>query len=166
MKDGCKMVQIEIAEISADYKDWIKTILTQFWGAGNLVSRGVIYEGTSLPGFIALINQEPVGLCTYNIIQNQCEIITLNSLSENLGIGSALITEVIRIAKKKHCQRVWLVTTNDNIHALGFYQKRGFTLAQLYPNAVQKSRQLKPEIPLIGQNDIPIRDELELELIL
>ena len=111
-----------------------------------------------------MIDQEPVGLCTYKIIESQCEIITLNSLKENLGIGGALITEVVEMAKKKKCKRVWLITTNDNLHALGFYQRRGFTFAQLYPNAIQKSRQLKPEIPLYGENDIPIRDELELEI--
>jgi len=155
---------IEIVEISTDHKSWIEKILTRYWGASKLVSRGKIYEGTRLPGFIAMIDQEPVGLVTYKIVQNQCEIITLNSLKENLGIGGALITEVIQMAKKEKFRRVWLITTNDNLHALGFYQKRGFTIAELYPNAIQKSRQLKPEIPLIGENGIPLRDELELEI--
>ena len=158
------MSNIEIVEISTDHKSWIQKILTRYWGTSKLVSRGNIYEGTSLPGFIAMIDHEPVGLCTYKIVQNQCEIITLNSLKENLGIGGALITEVIQMAKKEKFRRVWLITTNDNLHALGFYQKRGFTIAELYPNAIQKSRQLKPEIPLIGENGIPLRDELELEI--
>lgn len=160
------MAQIEISDISNDHKSWVEKILTQYWGATKLVSRGKIYDGTSLPGLIASINQEPVGLCTYQIDQQQCEIITLNSLQENMGIGGALIDKVIIIAKKEQCERVWLITTNDNIHALSFYQKRGFTFSQLYPNAIEKSRQLKPEIPLRGQNDIPIRDEIELEIIL
>lgn len=160
------MAQFEIAEISVEYKSWVEKILTRYWGASRLVSRGKVYDGTSLPGFIALINQAPVGLCTYQIDQQQCEIITLNSLQGNMGIGGALIDEVIKIAKREQCKRVWLITTNDNLHALGFYQKRGFTFAQLHRNAIEKSRQLKPEIPLRGQNDIPIRDELELEIIL
>jgi GNAT superfamily N-acetyltransferase len=160
-----KMAQIEIAEILPNHKAWVEKILTRYWGASKLVSRGKVYDGTSLPGLIASIDQEPFGLCTYNITQHQCEIITLNSLKENLGIGGALIEEMIRIAKKAQCKRIWLITTNDNIHALGFYQKRGFRLAQLHSDSINKSRQLKPEIPFIGQHGIPIRDELELEII-
>jgi len=160
------MSLIKIEKISPAHKAWVEKILVQYWGATKLVSRGKVYDGIRLPGFIALTNQEPVGLCTYQIVRNQCEIITLNSLKENLGIGGALIAEVLKVAKQDRCKRVWLITTNDNLHALGFYQKRGFVLVHLYPNAIKKSRQLKPEIPVKGQNDIPIRDELELELIL
>jgi hypothetical protein len=36
----------------------------------------------------------------------------------------------------------------------------------LYPNALDDSRLLKPEIPLIGLDEIPLRDEIELEITL
>ena len=52
------------------------------------------------------------------------------------------------------------------MHALGFYQKRGFRLVAVHPGAVNESRKLKPEIPLIGNDGIPIRDEIELEIVL
>jgi ribosomal protein S18 acetylase RimI-like enzyme len=61
------------------------------------------------------------------------------------------------------CRRVWLITTNDNLEALGFYQKRGFVLAALHRNAMAETRRFKPNIPLIGMGGIPLRDELELE---
>ena len=54
--------------------------------------------------------------------------------------------------------------SNDNPPALRFYQKRGFALVAVHANAVERSRQIKPEIPLIGRGGIPIRDEIELEL--
>lgn len=56
--------------------------------------------------------------------------------------------------------------TDDNLHALRFYQNRGFVLVAVYRNALEISRQLKPEIPLIGKNGIPLRDEIELEYTL
>ena len=57
------------------------------------------------------------------------------------------------------------MTTNDNVDALRFYQRRGFRLAVLRPGAVDESREaLKPEIPRSGEHDIPLRDELELEM--
>lgn len=59
--------------------------------------------------------------------------------------------------------RLWLITTNDNMEALRFYQKRGFILSALYPNALEESRKLKPEIPEVGLEGIPLRDEIELE---
>jgi hypothetical protein len=50
--------------------------------------------------------------------------------------------------------------------ALRFYHLRGFLLAAIYRNAIAASRKLKPEIPLQGIDGIPIRDEIELELLL
>jgi len=52
------------------------------------------------------------------------------------------------------------------LNALGFYQKRGFELVAVHRGAVNESRKIKPGISLIGANNIPLRDEIELELIL
>jgi hypothetical protein len=61
-------------------------------------------------------------------------------------------------------QRVWLVTTNDNLDALRFYQRRGFRIAQVRPGAVDETRKtLKPSIAEVGDFGIPIRDEIVLE---
>jgi ribosomal protein S18 acetylase RimI-like enzyme len=80
-------------------------------------------------------------------------------------VGTALINAVIEAARRQGCTRVWLITTNDNLHALRFYQKRDFVLVAVHANAVARARQIKPEIPLIGRDGIPIRDEIELELL-
>jgi hypothetical protein len=53
--------------------------------------------------------------------------------------------------------------SSDNLHALRFYQKRGFTFSAFYPNALEQTRKMKPQIPLIGREGIPLRDEIELE---
>ena len=61
-------------------------------------------------------------------------------------------------------RRVWLVTTNDNLEALRFYQRRGFRLAQLRCGAVDEARRhLKPAIPASGFFGIPVHDEIVLE---
>jgi GNAT superfamily N-acetyltransferase len=59
--------------------------------------------------------------------------------------------------------RLRLTTTNDNLDALRFYQRRGFRLVALRPGAVDAARALKPEIPVTGAHGIPLRDELDLE---
>jgi ribosomal protein S18 acetylase RimI-like enzyme len=103
---------------------------------------------------------------TYNIDVNECEIVTMNSLEEGRGIGTALINTVKQTAIAAGCKRLWLITTNDNTAALHFYQRRGFVIAAVHPNAMEESRKLKPEIPLTGNDGIPIRDEIELEMML
>jgi ribosomal protein S18 acetylase RimI-like enzyme len=76
-----------------------------------------------------------------------------------------LLTAVREVARRTACTRLWVVTTNDNVDALRFYQRRGFRLARLRAGAVNQSRRtLKPEIPSIGSYDIELRDELELNI--
>jgi RimJ/RimL family protein N-acetyltransferase len=93
-----------------------------------------------------------------------CGIVSLDSLVENMGLGTALLRALRDLVRAQGGRRVWLITTNDNTRALRFYQKRGFKLIALHMDAIKRSRQLKPEIPATGIDGIPIRDELELEL--
>ena len=90
------------------------------------------------------------------------EIVTINALNLYQGIGTLLIEAVRAEAKRLGCHEVTLTTTNDNIGALRFYQRRGFRLAALRPGAVDRSRQHKPEIPRTGDFGIPLRDEIDL----
>ena len=106
------------------------------------------------------------GVVTFIIKGEECEITSLDSLYEGKGIGTALINEVLQEAKEKKCRRVFLITTNDNLHALGFYQRRGFELVTIHRGTVTETRKIKPSIPLIGENNIPLRDEIELEMII
>ena len=80
------------------------------------------------------------------------------------SIPSFLINAVREAALSAACHRVWLITTNDNIQALRFYQRRGFELVAVHRDAIKESRKLKPEIPEVGMHGIPLRDEIELEL--
>jgi GNAT superfamily N-acetyltransferase len=125
-----------------------------------------MYYPEKLPGFIADIDGKWVGLLTYEIGNRECEVVTLNSTSGGMGIGSGLLEAVRKVAISAGCKRLWLITTNDNTRALRFYQKRGFRLVALYPNQLEKSRLLKPEIPVVGMDGIPLRDEIELEISL
>jgi ribosomal protein S18 acetylase RimI-like enzyme len=36
---------------------------------------------------------------------------------------------------------------NENIKAIRFYQKRGFHISNIYINAMEGARKIKPEIP-------------------
>ena len=147
-------------------RNWVAQFMEEQWGSTRMVSRGRVYLPHLLPGFIAVQDGKSVGLLTYQVEGDECEIVTLASAVEKQGIGSALIETTKQAAIAEGVKRLWLVTTNDNMPALHFYQKRGFQLAALYKNALEASRKLKPEIPLYGFDGIPIRDEIELEMFL
>jgi GNAT superfamily N-acetyltransferase len=94
----------------------------------------------------------------------QCEILTLHADEQWHGAGTALIKAIGQLARRQYCTRLWVITTNDNVDALRFYQRRGFCLVRVHRGAVDRSRaSLKPEIPTVGAYGIPLRDEIELE---
>ncbi|MEN2466005.1 GNAT family N-acetyltransferase [Ornithinibacillus sp. JPR2-1] len=158
------MMYCAVAELP---KSRIIDFFQQHWGSPEMVISSGVYDCSTLDGVAALNEADTmIGLITYIIKDHECEIISLDSTEEGRGIGTALVQEVEKLAMEKNCKLIKLITTNDNLLALRFYQKRGFTLSKILPNAVEKARKLKPEIPLIGNEGIPIRDEIELIKVL
>ena len=144
----------------------LRQLWAEHWGGGFMVAHGAIIRPEQLEGFVLEDGREWVGLVTFLIADADCEITSLDSLREGKGIGTALIGKVLEEARARKCRRVFLITTNDNLHALGFYQRRGFELVAVHRGAVNEARKIKPSIPLIGDNGIPLRDEIELEMTL
>jgi len=159
-----KKIKFKIREINEKDREWIRKFIIKKWGSEKSISRGKVYYPHKLPGFVAIENKKYLGLLTYHIAKDKCQITSLNSAVERKGIGTVLVERIKKAAKKLGCKRIWLITTNDNIDALRFWQERGFLIKAVYPNAISFSRKLKPEIPLIGNYGIPIRDEIKLEL--
>lgn len=157
------MSDFTIREVNENDKKWIIQLIEDEWASTRIVTRGIVHNTENLLGLIAIKNKKRVGLLTYNIKGNDCEIISLNSLIKGVGIGSMLIQKMTEIATNIGCKRIWVITTNDNSEALRFYQIRGFKIKAIYIDSIKKSRELKPELPLLGMDDIEIRDEIELE---
>jgi len=144
-------------------QSWIDTVLREQWGEGPAVAHGTAFDACALP---ALIAGEREGLATYVLDAGraEAELVTLNALIPGKGVGTALIEALRKLLVRKGIARLRVTTTNDNLRALGFYQKRGFRLIAVRPGAVAESRKLKPSIPLIGAGGIPLNDEIELML--
>ena len=159
-------MRFQVREKTLDDRKWILPYMEGSWGSERIVTRNTLYDATVLPGLIAEQDHKPSGIALYNIEDGECEVVLLESLVENAGIGSLLLDSVRRIAEIRECRRLWLITTNDNTPAIRFYQKKGFSFVAVYRNAIEASRRLKPEIPLEGIDGIPLRDEVELELLL
>jgi DNA-3-methyladenine glycosylase I len=142
---------------------WITPFMVAHWGAEQMLAHGDVYYPAKLPGFVATIKDEVVGLATFIIKNRALEIVSIDSDRPNQGIGSVLLNSLEEEAQQNSCLRVWMVTTNDNLNALRFYQKRGYRLVAVHYGAVTAARQVKPSIPLIGYEGIPLRDEIVLE---
>jgi ribosomal protein S18 acetylase RimI-like enzyme len=140
-------------------------LVAELWGSEVVAVHGTLFQPAELPGYIAERAGRLVGLLTYDVTGDMLEIVTLNAIERRAGIGTMLIDSAVRAARRKGCREIRLTTTNDNVDALRFYQRRGFRLAELRPGAVDRSRREKPEIPRTGDYGIPLRDEIDLVLL-
>jgi GNAT superfamily N-acetyltransferase len=142
-----------------------RRLLTESWGTTRSAAHGRLIDVSEVDGLVAEVDGAWVGHLAYEVIDGACEVALLESLAQGRGAGTALLSTLADRALEEGWARIWLITTNDNTDALRWYQRRGFVLAALHRDAITRSRQtLKPEIPALGNDDIPIRDELELEL--
>ncbi len=143
-------------------RGWIADFVRERWADTRIVVRGTIHDVLALDALIAETDGCPCGLATYVLLRDECEIITLDTVRQWGGIGTQLIERLADIAGGRGLRRLRLITTNDNLDALRFYQRREFVIHEVRVNAIEHSRRLKPSIPRIGDHGIPIRDEIEL----
>ena len=140
----------------------IAWLMVEFWGSELQVVHQSVYRPAELPGLIAERAGRVVGLLTYQVSDEMLEVVTLNAIERRTGVGTVLMEAVVADARQLRCQEIRLTTTNDNLDAIRFYQRRGLRLVALRPGAVDRARLEKPEIPRVGDYGIPLRDEIDL----
>jgi ribosomal protein S18 acetylase RimI-like enzyme len=140
----------------------LKESLAEAWGGTPFVAgRGILYDLTEWPALIAEQHGAILGVLTYELTDREMYVISIHAGSKAQGIGSGLMEAAVALATGR--ERIWLTTTNDNLDAIRFYQRRGFRIIDVRPDAVTASRDLKPTIPLVGAYGIEMRDEIDLE---
>jgi NAD(P)-dependent dehydrogenase (short-subunit alcohol dehydrogenase family) len=156
-------VAIDVRPLDAEDREWANAELERAWGDGA-ARLGELVDFRALPGFVARIAGRRVGLATYAIRGDACEVVTLNSFEPGRGVARALLDAVRAEAAAAGCTRLWLITSNDNLRAIALYQRWGLELVALHRDAVNRARrELKPGIPERGEDGIPIAHELEFE---
>ena len=161
-----RQLMFKIELISENYWKFVDAQIAESWSGPFIAVHGDLYDTRLHPGFDAIEDGAVIGYILYLITNQECEITVLESLRERIGVGGALINAVIQKAKSEDCRRVWLITTNDNTLAIRFYQRFGFELKAVHINAMEQARRLKPQIPLVGADGIPIKHEFEFEIAL
>jgi ribosomal protein S18 acetylase RimI-like enzyme len=158
---------IEIRPVSDIDQAELLAHVVEVWHAESVVGHDEAMYPARHPGFVALRGGEIVGHVSYRGEGDRCEIVSIDAQPKGEGIGSMLMEAAIRVAREEGYRVVWLTTTNDNLDAIAFYQRRGFRISAVRLGAVDRARTtLKPEIPQVGSYGIPMHDELDLELLL
>lgn len=155
------MTDYVISKINQNNRQIVNEFIITHWYDTRMIIRGEIMDLSEADGYCIIIDHQVIGVITYYINQEDCEITLLHSLIENQGIGTQLVNSVLQTAKKAGINNVKVITTNDNIRAILFYQRKGFDMAQLYHNSMEKVREIKPDVPLVGDHGILLNHEIE-----
>jgi septum formation protein len=158
-----------VRDLTGEDRDWLAEVVAAAWGL-PVVSLSGVHDVLRLPGLVA--EDEPggarLGALTYQVQAGAgagwpgLEVVTLNSLPEGRGAGTALLAEARQRASRAG-QRLWLSTGNDNVQAIGFYQRRGMDLVGLHRNFADEVRRFKPGLPGEPGGEITFRHAVELE---
>jgi peroxiredoxin len=156
--------EVRVRPLEARDLTWVRDELRRFWGGTRVASLGVWHQADELPGFVAEVGVERLGLLTHTPLERggANEIITLSTRLEGVGVGHALMRAHEQAARYAGCTRLFLTTSNDNMRAMTFYQKLGWRLVAVHAGAIDEARRVTPGIPTMGQRGIPLRDEVEL----
>jgi DNA-3-methyladenine glycosylase I len=152
-----------VRDLTDEDRDWLAGVVTAAWGL-PVVSLSGAHDVVRLPGLVA--QEEPggarLGVLTYRVEGPGLEVVTLNSLAEGRGIGTALLAGARQRARQDG-QRLWLTTGNDNVRAIGFYQRRGMDMVALHRDFADEVRKVKPWLPEEPAGGITFRHAIELE---
>jgi ribosomal protein S18 acetylase RimI-like enzyme len=142
-------------------------LLDEEMGGRHQARLGEVHDVLALQGLARWAGGELVGLATLTSPDSgtgrvELAVLAVASSHRGQGHGAALVEAAAESAASSGASELWLVTTNDNLDALRLYQRHGFRLSELHAGAVDAARKAKPELPDVGANGIPLRDELVL----
>ena len=158
---------LDVRDFTPEDRAWASRLLSDYGGGIPQMARlGEILDPLQHEGIVAERDGQPVGLLTVAESDRELEVLTLHSATEGIGAGSRLLETALRVAVASGSKRLWLITTNDNLHAVRWYLRRGMRVAAVHAGAADADRaSIKPQIPERNPaNQIPIRDYVEFEL--
>ena len=144
---------MSVRRLEAGDRTWLREALRDGWGDDAMAGHGELFLPADHEGFVS---GDHAGVVTYRIDGDACEITLIESFEQGRGVGTELLDAVVGEARSAGCSRVWLVTTNDNVHAQRWYAARGFVVTEVRRGAVEEYRRtLKQTIPEVGPGRSP-----------
>ncbi|MCZ7425082.1 GNAT family N-acetyltransferase [Micromonospora sp. WMMA1949] len=157
------MASIRVRQARDDDRDALTALHEREWGGPIVVVHDTRYDLRDLPALVAVDDSGGfAGALGYRVDADGLEVVSLAASAPGNGAGTALLAAADEAARAAGADRIWLVTTNDNLGALRFYQRRGLRIVAVDAGAVDRARAVKPTIPQVGADGIPLHDELRL----
>ncbi|HTL84580.1 MAG TPA: GNAT family N-acetyltransferase [Acidimicrobiia bacterium] len=155
---------MNVRRATDDDRAWMAEAIIGAFASTRVVSRGQVHDDAHhLDGFVVELDGRPVGCALWHEIEGDAELVVLVTTYRGVGAGTVLLDAVVDHARNVGWKRLWLVTTNDNTDAIRLYQRAGWAWVGFHQHAVTESRELKPELPEVGNHSIPIAHEIEFE---
>ena len=131
----------------------------------QVLAFGEMMDLAVLPAVVAEMKGEIAGALAYRLLPDVLQIVALatDPMWQRSGVGGYLVAEVELMARRRGLGRVIFCTTNDNLPALYFYQRRDYRITELVAGALLPH--IKPAFAC-GFAGIPVRDEIRLEKVL
>jgi ribosomal protein S18 acetylase RimI-like enzyme len=159
-------LDVQVRPLAPRDRGWVRATLVRNWASTSVARRGELVDAMALHGFVAVVRGRRAGLALVDARDGRYEVVAISTSRPGRGIGRALMQQCVDDARASGCRRVWLVTTNNNVRAIRFYEGIGMHLCAVHQGAVREARALKQSIPLSDHAGGPIDDELEFELAL
>lgn len=158
--------QPHIRKLAENDRVWLRARLTHHFGDPVISSRRQWINAGALDGVVAEGEAGPIGFAVHTPMRAgvECELVAIAADEPRSGVGTILLQAVADAARAARCARLLLTTSNDNLDAIRFYQRRGWRMVRIYPDAMNEARRDKPTIPVVGHYGIPMADDIELEL--
>jgi ribosomal protein S18 acetylase RimI-like enzyme len=143
------------AELEADWRE--------FTGGPPVVGLLRNYEPRDVEGIVwRAAESGRRGLVSWWIDGERAEVVSVHAEPPGSGTGTRVMDAAEEALRRRGVKRVVLATTNDNVRALNFYQKRGYRLVRVHLDAMERVRVAKPGVPAVGRDGVPLRDMWEL----
>src|SRR5919202_6844084 len=135
----------------------VRNLFEQDFGRTKIVAFGELMDIDQMPALVAVMYSDPSGALAYRLLGDALHIVALatDPMWQRSGVGGHLVAEAELLARRLGLQRLLVSTTNDNLPALYFYQRRGYRITELVVNSVVEHTHQQ----ISGFAGIPVRDE-------
>jgi ribosomal protein S18 acetylase RimI-like enzyme len=147
-------------------RERLEQLALHFWGETEVECFDRVYDVLKLPAIVAELGGALVGFVSYAVDGavdgERMNLVMFNVLPDfqGRGVGKELLQAAVEKARLLGLTRLAVATSNDDLPALGFYQRAGFTVEAVVPGRILQHHG-KEERGFAG---VPVRDEIWLQL--
>jgi ribosomal protein S18 acetylase RimI-like enzyme len=150
-----------VREATDEERPAARELFHRDFGRTKIVAFGEVVDVDQVPALVAVMHGDPSGALAYRLLGDALHIVALatDPMWQRSGVGGYLVAEAELIARRLKLTRLVVATTNDNLPALYFYQRRGYRMTALVPESIT----IQTHQQVAGFAGIPVRDEIRLE---